>query len=267
MQRWKKALLGGGAVFGLAVGGGASAAQVAGFSFTGQPDGAAGPFADEAGAVGVDVGDLTGVAMSPVGVVSGFIGADDQKGYGPGDSDMYAVTANVTVNASNPGPNDNYFEFTIRAQAGYQLTLESLSIDFGIDTDLDNINLTKAHYDLYADINGGGFSSAGISSPSGSGLVGNNDGDAYGMRDDVDKSLIASAASPFTTGVANDARVFTEADTIIFRLAFGDTNSGSVDKRIVIDDIKLFGEAVLIPEPSTIGLVIAGAALLIARRR
>lgn len=238
------------------------AATLATYSFTGAADGTLTGFSDEAAAANVTVSSLVANNMGAVGVVSGWLAPTDASS--PAytfDGKGYRLPASAAANNSTTVPSD-YFGFTIQVAPGYMLTLSSVKADFGIDINTATSGSTQAAYDLWASINGGAFSILGSTSVSGSPAT----TPSHLIRNDVNKNLLSNPASPFTTGIANDPRVFYETDVITFLLAFSDNNSGAATKAVFVDDINVIG-VVQVPEPSTFALGAFGLAGWLAFRR
>lgn len=243
------------------------AAQLAGYSFTGAANGTLTGFADETGAANITASSLTTSTMGTVGVVSGFMGAfDNSVGGYAFDGKGYRMLASFAVNSSTGVPT-HYFDFSVQVSAGYQLTFTNLTADFGIDINNTTSGGTAANFDLWAAVNGGGYVRLdvinGAVPPAGT-------YPGYFVRNDVSKNLLVGAGvppSPLSTGVPNVPQIFGSSDIIQFRLAFADNNSSATTKAVFIDDIKLFGDITVVPEPSSLALAGLGAASLLLRRR
>ena len=125
------------------------AAQLAGYSFTGAANGTLTGFADETGAANITASSLTTSTMGAVGVVSGFMGAfDNSVGGYAFDGKGYRLLASVAVNSSTGVPT-HYFDFSVQASPGYQLTFTNLTADFGIDINNTSSGGTAANFDLW----------------------------------------------------------------------------------------------------------------------
>jgi hypothetical protein len=246
----------------------AHAATIAGYSFTGAPNGTLSGFADEVGAANITASSLTTSTMGAVGVVGGFMGAfDNSVGGYAFDGKGYRMLASFAVNSSTGVPT-HYFDFSVQVNPGYQITFSNLTADFGIDINNATSGGTAASFDLWASVNAGSYVRLdvinGATPP-----VGTYPG--YFVRNDVSKNLLVGAGlppSPLSTGVANVTQVFTSADTINFRLAFADNNSGATTKGVFVDDIKLYGDITPVPEPSAMALAgLSVMSLALLRRR
>lgn len=240
---------------------------LAAYSFTGAADGALSGFADEAGAANITASSLTTSTMGSAGVVSGFMGAfDNSTGGYAFDGKGYRMLASFAVNSSTGVPT-HYFDFSVQVSPGYQITFTNLTADFGIDINNATSGGTAANFDLWAAVNAGSYVRLdvinGAVPPTGT-------YPGYFVRNDVSKNLLVGAGvppSPLSTGVTNVPQVFGSSDIIYFRLAFADNNSGAATKAVFIDDIKLYGDISLVPEPSSIALAGIGVASLVIFRR
>jgi len=177
-------------------------------------------------APGIAASLLTTHNMGITGVVTNFIGATNNNGY-VFDGKGFATLANALIDGgSSPEPTNNYVEFTLTAPAGRALTITNVSVDFGLDDGTINRVDTRAQYDLYLSSDGSSFTPMGTTASHSN--VG-KDYPGYTIRNDVDKPV-----SGFS-GITN---------TIVFRLAFSDSNSTSTNKRVFFDDIVVSGSVV-----------------------
>lgn len=238
-------------------------ATIAGYSFTGAANGTLSGFADEVVAANITASPLTTSTMGAVGVVSSFMGAfDNSVGGYAFDGKGYRMLASFAVNSSTGIPT-HYFDFSVQASAGYQLTFTNLTADFGIDINNTTSGGTSANFDLWVAVNGGLYTKVdvinGAVPPAGT-------YPGYFVRNDVSKNLLVSG-SPLTNGIVNVPQIFGSSDIISFRLAFADNNSGAATKAVFVDDIKLFGTISEVPEPSCVALAGLAVASLVGFRR
>ncbi len=204
----------------------AIAGPLVAYSFTAATHGETDMFTAGFKAPGIAASLLTTHNMGITGVVTNFIGATNNNGY-VFDGKGFATLANALIDGgSSPEPTNNYVEFTLTAPAGRALTITNVSVDFGLDDGTINRVDTRAQYDLYLSSDGSSFTPMGTTASHSN--VG-KDYPGYTIRNDVDKPV-----SGFS-GITN---------TIVFRLAFSDSNSTSTNKRVFFDDIVVSGSVV-----------------------
>lgn len=240
----------------------ADAAIVGTYSFIGATVGSDSGFSVESPAANLNFSDLTS-DFTDIGVVSGFAASAEYGGgaYTPYvfDGKGYEVGFDALQTGSNPGlsgspttaASSNYLQFNVTAASGYLLDVESVSIDFG--TDFTTTFNPSVYYNLYYSIDATNWYVVGATSEA------TSNSNVYKIRNDVTKPFADNASAEFTG-----------AETLSFRMVFGDGGSGSPDKRLFVDDINLSGSVTVVPEPSTYALfsgVIAFGLILYRRKR
>lgn len=196
------------------------------YSFSSAEPGDTSGFSVEDAYEGLEFGPLQSTWQS-IGVVTAFA-ADEAHSSEPFasyafDGKGYEVSL-VEVNlGDNPPPSVDFMQFTVQPKPGKKLELESISIDFG--SDFTTTYQPDLFYNLWYSINGKDYFRIGQPSE----LKTNSN--VYKIRDDVRKVFQQY----------RDA-VYDGESKIIFRLAFRDgKGSGSAEKRLFIDDIKIHG--------------------------
>lgn len=196
------------------------------YSFSGAEPGDTSGFPVEDPHEGLVFGPLQ-TKWQSIGVVTAFA-ADEAHSAEPFasysfDGKGYAVSLVELNQGDNPPPSVDFMQFTIQPKSGKQLELESISIDFG--SDFTTTFQPDLFYNLWYSINGKDYFRIGQPSE----LKTNSH--VYKIRDDVRKVFQQY----------RDA-VYDGQSKIIFRLAFRDgKGSGSAEKRLFIDDIKIHG--------------------------
>lgn len=212
-------------LFGLA--GAACHAELLGtYSFSDAKPGKTSDFAVEDPVDALEFGPLQSKWRS-IGVVTEFA-ADAPYSSGPFatynfDGKGYAVSLVELNQGDNPPPTVDFMQFTVRPEAGKTLAIESISIDFG--SDYTTTYQPDLYYNLWYSVNGRDYFRIGQPSE----LKTNSH--VYKIQDDV-KKVFRNYPQALYDGKGK----------ITFRLAFRDgKGSASPQKRLFIDDIKIFG--------------------------
>ncbi len=146
----------------------------------------------------------------------------------------------------------SYLQFTLTADGGNQLDLDTVSFDFAVGNRAKYVvgqDVTGGYQLYYSTDAGANFSTAG----SAGSLT------AFGTANIVDDVIEIANVSYDLSGIAN-------TDSVIFRVGFSD-NTGNVDQGIAFQNIQALGSVVAVPEPSAAILGLLGALLLLRRRR
>jgi hypothetical protein len=214
----------------------ASSAEVlAAYSFTGATAGSVGPFTNEALAANVSVSSLSASSMPGATFTNHLTTTNSSSPAYTFDGVAWRATANLlTNNSSSTTPPPHFLEFSIQVAEGRTMTLNSLTIDFGIDNNNATTGNTKGQYDLWASINGGAtYARLGSTSTVDAAVS------SHVWRNNVFKNLQTSSGSPFV--FEGEPVLLTHANVVKFRIAFSDDNSNTSSKAVMVDDIKLNG--------------------------
>lgn len=181
--------------------------------------------------------------------VAGDVGTSIPTTIGFSSGGQIFIRSQVTgADAAAALADGDYFSVTLSAASGYELDLTSLTLRLGSTRD----NTTSFTNNAVLQSSVGGF---GTGNPS---IAGTN------------TSFTANTAA--TTYQATDASFdltgagFQNLSTITFQVRLFD-NLNENGKLTRIDFVTLNGDAVLVPEPATLGLLAMGAAGLVRRRR
>lgn len=205
------------------------------FSFTGAEDGTHSGFPVENAFPNIEWSPLTS-DFTDIGVVSGFAAfapyenepfasyAFDGKGY--------EVGFDILGPGSNPGisgdptraAREGYLEFSLQSSPGFALDIRSISIDFG--TDFTAAYSPSVYYNLFYSINGTHWYQIGDASQA------TSNSDVYKIRDNVTKEFVEDPEAEAS---------FSGVERLYFRLVFADGLSGSDQKRLFVDDIRING--------------------------
>lgn len=212
-----------------------SAETLGTYSFTGASDGQTSGFQVENPVPNTEWSELTS-DMTSIGVVSSFAAgapyANEPYASYSFDGKGYAVGFDFLPPGSNPGISGdpanaaraNYLQFEFQASPGYAVTVNSVSVDFG--TDFTTSFQPSAYYNLFYSLDGTNWYQVGGPSEA------TSNSNVYKIRDDVTKDFVEDPE-------ANSS--FSGTGSLLFRLVFADGQSGSADKRLFIDDIRVDG--------------------------
>jgi hypothetical protein len=198
------------------------------YSFTNAGTGQTNNFTNDVAASNLTVSTLTTHSLDVLGVVTNFVGTTDNNGYGSffDGKGFEARAGNLVDGGTVPAPTNNYAEFTLTPTAGHAVMITNVSVDFGLDDPTSNAPSTVAQYDLYLSLDGTSFTQIDTTS---SHLNTGKTYPGYTIRNDVSKAITGFSGS---------------TNTFKFRLAFADSNSTNMLKRVFFDDVVVSGRVV-----------------------
>ena len=216
------------AVLTLAVGS-AQAAVIADFDFEGDSD------ADTANVANVTVTDI--VLDKNTGSIAG-----GDKGFTNRGSRARFLRYNATTTTTTTtNAGDAYFGFTVEADAGYTLDLDSFQFDVSASS-----GGNSASFQVYGKIGAGSF--AAITSNTAITTI---------------NTSSTATVGPFALGSAyDDVPAGTNVEFRVYLADDVDTSSAHS-----FDDVIVNGSVALIPEPATLALLGLGGAVMLAGRR
>ena len=216
-------------------------------------------YADSNTPAAASAAGVTASGMAYVGLSGGFGGpVRDQfgdinlGGNVPADDFWYVVNANQDL-SSDPGEfsalTDDYFGFTLTADAGSQLDLNTLTFDWGFGSNDAALTGTTIGYRVFASVDGGSFVSLGVES---------FNGDVA-----IDTWVDGTAGNYDLNGLG----LTTDGGSVEFRVQTFSTSSGGGVMQ-AFQNISVDGALVAVPEPSSTALIgLAGLGFILRRRR
>lgn len=162
----------------------------------------------------------------------------------PGDSldgNAFQIGAGAIANIGTPVFSDDYMQFSVTPDAGYQMTFDAVSIDFAAASNVQSGSSATFRVQFFYSTDGGESFTA------------------LGSYTQVNVNGITTTA--FTDVSESLSALGTQSGETIFRVAFGD-NTSSTDRALYWRNLELTGSVTQIPEAGSSVMLFGVCALL-----